>query len=126
LFLAAWFSAVTAGEPAIDFERARQLLQQQRLGGTLTAEEHEYVQRAREARQKSMAAKARMPGRPARLEPRSSTGLVPLCDMSAEDRYQGEDGGLYGGGRNSPPDGHRRAADRVLAQTTNRGSSLAG
>jgi hypothetical protein len=36
--------------------------------------------------------------------------------MSAEERYQGEDGGLYGGGGNAPPEEHRQAAERVLAQ----------
>jgi hypothetical protein len=55
-------------------------------------------------------------GRSPRIEPRSSTGLVPLCDMSADDRYQNEDGGLYGGGQNSPPQEHRAAAARALAQ----------
>lgn len=29
-------------------------------------------------------------------------GLKPLDEMSADDRYKGEDGGLYGGGRNRP------------------------
>ena len=36
----------------------------------------------------------------------------PLTDMTAEDRYKGEDGGLYGGGRNSPPEAHLKAAAR--------------
>jgi len=42
--------------------------------------------------------------------PRPSTGLQPLPEMTAADRYQGEDGGLYGGGRNTPPEAHQRAA----------------
>lgn len=41
---------------------------------------------------------------------RPTTGLVPLSQMAAEDRYEGEDGGLYGGGRNEPPDPHVRSA----------------
>jgi hypothetical protein len=41
---------------------------------------------------------------------RSSVGLTPLTEMTAADRYKGEDGGLYGGGRNEPPDAHRTAA----------------
>lgn len=49
-------------------------------------------------------------------EPRASTGLRPLSEMTADDRYKGEDGGLYGGGRNRPPDGHRRAAEAELAR----------
>jgi hypothetical protein len=30
--------------------------------------------------------------------------------MAAEDRYKGEDGGLYGGGKNEPPEKHLQAA----------------
>jgi hypothetical protein len=41
---------------------------------------------------------------------KSSVGLKPLTEMSAEDRYKGEDGGLYGGGKNEPPAAHRAAA----------------
>jgi len=41
-----------------------------------------------------------------------SVGLKPLTEMTAEDRYKGEDGGLYGGGRNEPPDAHREAAEK--------------
>jgi len=41
---------------------------------------------------------------------------VPLMDMTANDRYKGEDGGLYGKGLNTPPPGHRDAALRELAK----------
>ena len=41
---------------------------------------------------------------------RSSVGLKPLTEMTAEDRYKGEDGGLYGGGKNEPPEAHGKAA----------------
>ena len=41
---------------------------------------------------------------------KSSVGLKPLTEMTAEDRYKGEDGGLYGGGRNEPPPAHLAAA----------------
>lgn len=47
---------------------------------------------------------------------REKTGMVPLCDMSANDRYKNEDGGLYGQGRNVPPAGHAAAARKELAQ----------
>jgi hypothetical protein len=114
--LVACISATIAAEPPIDMERARQLLLRERSGQTLTAEEQDYLQRAREARRRGMAGMGRPAGQPLPLEPRPSTGLAPLSDMSADDRYQGEDGGLYGGGRNSPPDEHRRAAERELAQ----------
>ena len=39
-----------------------------------------------------------------------STGLTPLPDMAASDEYKGEDGGLYGGGRNTPPEALQQAA----------------
>src|SRR5688572_33336976 len=48
--------------------------------------------------------------------PRESTGLIPLTEMSAKDQYKGEDGGLYGQGRNSPPESHRKAAQAELAK----------
>jgi hypothetical protein len=49
-------------------------------------------------------------------DPVKSATLVPLCDMSATDRHQGEDGGLYGQGRNTPPEEHRKAAEAELAR----------
>ncbi len=42
--------------------------------------------------------------------------LVPLCDMGAGQRYKGEDGGLYGGGRNAPPPAHAALAQAALAR----------
>ncbi|MCC7492934.1 MAG: hypothetical protein IT204_11320 [Fimbriimonadaceae bacterium] len=56
--------------------------------------------------------------------PRATVGCRPLCDMTADDRYQGEDGGLYGGGHNSPPEAHRQAALAVAQQV--RASSQSG
>jgi hypothetical protein len=58
---------------------------------------------------------AQVKKRPA-LEGKSSTGLVPLTEISAKDRYKGEDGGLYGGGRNQPPEKHHAAAKKETAQ----------
>jgi hypothetical protein len=50
------------------------------------------------------------------LSPREKTGLKPLDEMSAGDRYFGQDGGLYGRGMNEPPRQHRQAAERELAK----------
>ncbi|HJZ93009.1 MAG TPA: hypothetical protein VKE40_19190 [Gemmataceae bacterium] len=47
---------------------------------------------------------------------RSSVGLKPLTEMTAADRYKGEDGGLYGGGRNEPPEAHLKAARKETAK----------
>jgi hypothetical protein len=42
-----------------------------------------------------------------------SVGLKPLTEMTAEDRYKGEDGGLYGAGTNEPQPKHAAAAARL-------------
>ncbi len=44
------------------------------------------------------------------------TGFIPLCDMGATDVYKGEDGGLYGGGKNEPPAAHAEAAKAEAAK----------
>jgi hypothetical protein len=41
---------------------------------------------------------------------KSSVGFKPLTEMTTDDRYKGEDGGLYGGGRNDPPESHATQA----------------
>lgn len=41
-------------------------------------------------------------------------GQKPLTEMSGNDRYKGQDGGLYGAGRNEPPAKHRQAAMAAL------------
>lgn len=46
--------------------------------------------------------------------PKPDDRPIPLCDMTEKDRYKGEDGGLYGQGRNTPPDAHRKAAETEL------------
>lgn len=45
-----------------------------------------------------------------------TVGLKPLLEMTAEDRYKGEDGGLYGGGKNEPPEAHQAAARKETAK----------
>jgi outer membrane protein assembly factor BamB len=51
-------------------------------------------------------------------EEQKSTGLKPLTEMTADDRYKGEDGGLYGGGKNEPPKTHQLAAQEALKKIT--------
>src|SRR5688572_14501526 len=73
-----------------------------------------------------LAAAAQEAPRPSRGRPaggqqramfgRETTGLVPLNEMSADDRYEGQDGGLYGGGQNDPPQEHAQAAAAATAK----------
>ncbi len=99
-----------AGEAAkeeIDWTRARELYQRSRRGEALTPDESAYLERAKAAKGRE----ARPKGPAAQVPPaKPSTGLVPLDQMTAEEKYKGEDGGLYGGGRNTPPEEHLKAA----------------
>jgi hypothetical protein len=49
-------------------------------------------------------------------EGKASVGLKPLTEMTANDKHRGEDGGLYGGGRNEPPPAHLKAAGAETAK----------
>ncbi len=101
-------------EQPIDFERARELLQKRQRGDSLSSDEQTYLQRAMEARRNGAVQPA---GRqPSNLVPRDSIGLKPLNELTADERYKNQDGGLYGSGLNAPPTEHRRAAGQELAR----------
>jgi len=113
-------SPVQAAGEAIDFARARELLLKLRNGEKLTADEEAYLRKAQAARRDAQRPLPN-PGDPAMrqrvvAEPRETVGLKPLTEMTENDRYKGEDGGLYGKGRNTPPDQHRIAAEAELAR----------
>jgi hypothetical protein len=99
-----------AAEEKIDFAKARELMRKRQGGEKLTAEEQAYLERAR----KAFAAAGGQLG--ATFTKGEKSGLKPISDMTADDRYQGEDGGLYGGGKNTPPEEHRKAALAELAK----------
>jgi hypothetical protein len=86
------------------------LLQREQRGDKLSAEEQAYLDRAKEVR------RTRGDGGAAAGQRKAPEHLPPLCDMTASDRYEGEDGGLYGAGSNTPPDAHARAAKAQLAR----------
>lgn len=50
------------------------------------------------------------------LAGKATVGFKPLTEMTAADRYKGEDGGLYGEGRNEPPEKLLAAAKRETAK----------
>lgn len=52
----------------------------------------------------------------AQAKEKATVGLVPLTELSRGDTYKGEDGGLYGGGKNEPPDAHQKAAAKESAR----------
>jgi lysophospholipase L1-like esterase len=109
-----------AGQPAaepVDFNKARQLIERQRAGERLSAEERAYLERARAEREKQQRGSGKTAPAAGRLPQQRPmpSHLTPLTDLGAEGKYEGEDGGLYGGGRNIPPEAHRQAAEKQLA-----------
>ncbi len=105
-------STLAFAQQPIDWNRARDLHQRDLRGEKLSADDQEYLKRARAEFPKrgggGSSPSAQVP--PARSE----TGLVPLTDLTAP--YQGEDGGLYGSGRNEPPPALAQAAKALAAQ----------
>ena len=103
-FLALVVLAIAQTSDQIDWNRAQQLHQRFMKGENLSEEEQAYHDRAA----KALQAKGKAQQPPAK----PPVGLKPLCDMTAEDHYKGQDGGLYGGGKNEPPETHLQAALR--------------
>jgi len=86
-----------------EFERAQKIAKEKRAGKNLSSE------------QKKILLKYVMRGWIADMDPsRTSVGFKPLSDMKASDRYKGEEGGLYGKGKNQPDKTHQAIIDKVL------------
>ena len=86
-------------------------------GETLTAEETAYLDRVRQEIRRRAAQKRPGASPAATNAPPASadwSGLVPLTDLAGT--YRGQDGGLYGAGRNEPPEPHRAAWLKECAQ----------
>jgi hypothetical protein len=109
LLLPAMLAPAQKKEAEIDWNKARELHRKDLKGLTLTKEEQAYLKRARELRRAQARAAARRKAKP-------FLDLVPLTDLKGEARYKGQDGGLYGAGRNTPPKGHLEAALREAAK----------
>ena len=93
--------AVSAGE--IDMQKARAIFQRQQSGEKISAEDEAYLQRA-------MASRGGGGGKvQAAPPPKWTEHLTPLTELGTA-KYKGEDGGLYGGGKNEPPKTHLDAA----------------
>ena len=91
----------------VNWDRARELLHKSQQGGQFSPEDQACLDHAKAVRAKAGKAGSAGPTAPA---PRETTGMVPLDQMAAQDTYKGQDGGLYGGGKNQPPPLHLKAA----------------
>jgi hypothetical protein len=120
LFLCVSLWSGARGEEPLNRERVKELYEKSKRGDKLTPEEQKYLDRAIQELKKDKKPDP-VPPLPKPAEKREelkSTGLKPLTEMTAEDRYKGEDGGLYGGGQNEPPEAHQRAARDALRAIT--------
>jgi hypothetical protein len=99
-----------AADAPIDWNRARELHQKAQRGESLTSEEKSYYERAKAARAQGQTSQA-PPNAPAKW----TQHLIPLTELGTE-KYKGQEGGLYGGGRNQPPRAHLEAALKEAAK----------
>ena len=97
-----------AGAGDLDMEKARALHQRREKGEKLSAEDEAYLQRAMAARGGGGGGAKPPPPAP------WTQHLTPLTELGAA-KYKGEDGGLYGGGKNEPPKIHLEAAMKEAA-----------
>lgn len=111
LFLSAISLLGQTSDAPIDWNKAKQFFQREQRGEKLSDEDQKYLDRAKEAR--------RGGGRPSAGgggQRKAPASLKPLTDMTADDKYEGEDGGLYGKGGNEPPEALKKSAEAALAQ----------
>ena len=87
-------SAEQKTEP-IDFDRAKELFRKRQRGDKLTDDEEKYLKRAMAAR-REQSNRGDASRASAEVTPREKTGLKPLSEMTADDRYKEEDGTFQG------------------------------
>jgi uncharacterized protein (DUF1800 family) len=104
----------------IDIRKARELFRKSQAGETLTADEQAYLDKVKAIMQKRQQG-GRQPqgqgtgpasGKPA-ITNQESTGFIPLTQLKGDQKYKGQDGGLYGGGSNQPPESHLNAGKQA-------------
>lgn len=121
LFLALMAAAVfplLAADTPFDWTKAREIFQRSQNGGKVTPDEQKMLDEAR----RRVAAGENPNGQPARPgqnpnqppPPPPPQNLVPLTELTG--KYQDQDGGLYGGGRNDPPAELAARAKQALIQ----------
>lgn len=101
--------------PPIDPTLGRELMQKAQRGDLLTPEEQVTLEQLKDFLRKRAASRLHLPDangpgatpRPIEVNSADWSTLVPIPDLT--NPYKGEDGGLYGGGRNEPPEAHRAA-----------------
>lgn len=98
----------------IDWRKAQDLFRREQSGEKLGLEDQKYLDHAKESRAKN--GQRGGGGGPTANQRKAPASLTPLCDMSADEKYEGEEGGLYGKGSNEPPPALQKSATEALAQ----------
>jgi hypothetical protein len=108
-----WCSAQDA---TINWDKARDLLQRSQRAERLDPADQAYLDHAKELRRQAGGGQAPRDGDRLPAQRPAPPRLIPISDLGASDRYEGEDGGLYGAGLNRPPESLRQAAESAMAQ----------
>ena len=103
----------SGGGDGIDWRRAQELFRREQGGEKLSAEDQKYLDHAKEVRSRGGN---RGSGAGTGNQRKAPESLKPLCDMTADEKYEGEVGGLYGNGSNEPPVALQKSATEALTQ----------
>src|SRR6186997_506331 len=101
LFVLLAAATLHAQEIQIDWQKARALHERAQRGEKLSPDDQKYYDEARRQMSRGGAPQGGGPQQPNNPPPPAPTNLVPLTEL--KETYQGQDGGLYGGGKNDPP-----------------------
>ncbi len=102
----------SSGTDGIDWQKAQELFRREQGGEKLSEADQKYLDHAKEMRQRG----GNRPGGGTGAQRKAPESMKPLSDMTADDKYEGEDGGLYGKGTNEPPEALKKSAEEALAQ----------
>lgn len=103
-----------ASADGIDWQKAQELFRREQSGEKLSEADQKYLDHAKEVRSRG-GNRGGGGGRPANQR-KAPDSLKPLTDMTSDEVYEGEDGGLYGKGSNEPPEALKKSAATALAQ----------
>ena len=101
------------GSTEIDWPRAQQLHRREQQGEKLSADEQAYLDKAKATLHQRPQGSGQAQTTGPAPGGKDAVGLIPLCDLGTQ-KYKGEDGGLYGGGKNEPPAAQVAAAEKEL------------